>query len=118
MSDDERVQPPVPVWPRPHPQIHNCSSESPDLQDSNFLKPSGVDAVGSDGPGTLHDVGEEGRTIGLEVRTGLVPGVMVDGFCSDIGNISGIFHIFPHFSFHFFSLRFILIIFLDYFIPK
>ena len=31
-------------------------------------------------PGTLHDVGGEGHTIGLEVGTGWVPGVMVDGF--------------------------------------
>ena len=39
-----------------------------------------MDAVGSDGPETLHDVGGKGRTIGLEVGTGLVPGIMADGF--------------------------------------
>ena len=39
-----------------------------------------MDAVGSDGSGTLHDVGGKGHTIGLEVGTGLVPGIMADGF--------------------------------------
>jgi hypothetical protein len=39
-----------------------------------------MDAVGSDGPGTLHDVGGKGHTIGLEVGTGSVPGIMADGF--------------------------------------
>jgi hypothetical protein len=80
VSDKERAQPPVPVQPCPRPQIRNRSPESPDLQDSDPLEPSGVDAVGGDGPGTLHDVGGEGCTIGLEVGTGLVPGVMADGF--------------------------------------
>jgi hypothetical protein len=67
VSDDERAQPPVPVWPHLHPQICNRSPESPDLQDIDPLEPSSVDAVGGDGPGTLHDVGGEGWTIGPAV---------------------------------------------------